>query len=319
MKSFAHRLVMASLGFAASSAFAADPCDSPYLKTVPFKKTLSAQNIDLTFFNEARFAYDCESLLADNRGGINLAFYKLNADILSVQASASQNDEDSELALRTLVLGFEVAQERKSLGSVFDKTYHTSQDIDVSRNMLVQVGPLPIQVRYGIEGSGKIRVTGGMKNIGTQLGVIPSAKVRAYVQAGTDVKIIEASARGELEVLNGKLDTTLAAQYKSKDHRHGARISAVSNADFSVLQGSVSAKLEAHTGKDDQEFEKQLFSWEGQRLGGRILDFSQDVVFTPEASKGDKYTDGNDTSLASHPVSLEDGAVSAMIEVMENR
>jgi hypothetical protein len=324
MKSFAHRLVLASLGIAASSAFAAEPCDNPYLKTVPFKKTLSAQNIDLTFFNEARFAYDCQSLLADNRGGINLAFYKLNADILSVQASATQGEQDAEIALRTLLLGFEVAQERKSLGSIFDKTYHTNQDIDVSRNMIVQVGPLPVQVRYGVEGSGKIRVTAGLKKIGTQIGVIPSAKVRAYVQAGTDVQIIEASARGELEVLNGKLDTSLSAQYKSKERRHGARLSAVSYADFSALEGSVTAKLEAHTGKEDQKFEKELFSWPGQKLSGKIVDFSQDVVFTPETGKG--TTKPNSTELddegsvvASHPVPSEDSSVSALIEAMENR
>jgi hypothetical protein len=324
MKSIAHRLVMASLGFAASSAFAAEPCENSYLKTVPFKKTLSAQNIDLTFFNEARFSYDCQTLLADNRGGINLAFYKLNADILSVQASATQGEQDAEIGLRTLVLGFEVAQERRSLGSIFDKTYRTNQDIDVSRNMAVQVGPLPVQVRYGVEGSGKIRVTAGMKNIGTQLGVIPSAKVRAYVQAGTDVEIVEASARGELEVANGKLDTWLAAQYKSKDHRHGALISAVSYADFSVLEGSVAAKLVAHTGKDDQKFEKELFRWSGQKLSGKILDFSHDVVFTPDGKKPAIDAASNDSgdgdyATTSHPVSVDDIDVSAMIDVMENR
>ncbi len=314
MKSLARWFVLASVGISASSALAEEPCDNPYVKAIPFKRSLTAQKVQLSIFNEARFAYDCNTVLADNRGGINLAFFKMNADVFTVQASATQKEEDAEVSVRTLLLGYELGSEHRVLSSLYDKTFSTNQDLDISDRMMVAIGPLPVQIRYGIEGSGQIRVTAGMKKLGTQIGVIPSSRVRAYIQAGTDVQIVSASARGALQVLEGKLDNKLALQYKSKDRRHGVKVAATSFADFSALEGSVLARAEARTGKETKVYENELFKWEGQRLAGKIFDFSEDVSMPPAPGKKEELPapvdQSDDSSQKAHSVALDSEAQS---------
>jgi len=146
---------------------------------------------------------------------------------------------------------------------------------------VLQVGPLPVPVRVGIQGTGALAVTAGLRNLGAAVTVIPSAKANAYVLAGVDVKIIKGSARGDLLLVDGQLTNSLSAYFNPEGDAPSIDVSAAGDLAVSALNGTVTASVQLPEGGKPKLHTVELFRWEGVKQDVRLFEHSEKIASLP--------------------------------------
>jgi hypothetical protein len=268
-----------SIGFLAISTLAhAYDCPNPYERTLPFVRDIGGDKAAVYLKAEAGLSYDCQVFSASSFGEADVELFKIKAQVINARAATTHNGERTQLNGRVTTLGYEIKSISRDVSTVYEETFRPNRDIDLSKDMTVMVGPVPVSIRYGVEGVTGIRVKAGFKNFGSNLHTSPFLKTAAYLQGGIDVKIIKASARGDLLLVDGKLPTDLSVYFDRSAKAPTIAYTAHGDILADTLQGSAKALLEVKLGDETKSYERDLFAWNGETISGETFHLSDKIV-----------------------------------------
>ena len=268
-------------GLIQAQAFA-ETCAKEYAKSIPYAKDYIDNHARISLHDTVNLRYDCKTFLSESIGGIRAKFYGVDAELIEARVAANSGKTSSRLSFSALVLGYEIAHEDRALGEVYRKTFRSDHDLDLAKDTVLQVGPLTVPVRVGIQGTGALAVTAGLRNLGAAVTAIPSAKANAYVLAGVDVKIIKGSARGDLLLVDGQLGNSLSVYFNPEGDTPTIDVGAASDLTFSAFEGTVTASVQMPEGGSKPKTHKvELFRWEGVKQDVRLFEHSEKIAALP--------------------------------------
>ncbi len=268
-----------TLGVALSpSAWAANTCKHAYEKVFPYDLPLGSGQAYVNVHNELRLSYDCQTAFAEAKSEAKAGVFDLDLNLLQASAKAkAQQGQAATAEAQVLVLGFEVAHEDLDLDTMLDMSISPEPELDVNGSLTLNVGPVPVPVKYGVTANAKLNVKGGTEGFGVALHLVPAAEAQVYVQAGVDISIAQAIARGDVNLIDEVLDNKLALLFEEAD-RGFIRFDASSESHLKALSGHVLIRASAGIGMLKKNYEKDLLRWDGYARDDLVLDFSDRVA-----------------------------------------
>jgi hypothetical protein len=260
--------------FASLPSWAAETCRNPYTKVLPYHLPLGNDQATVGLESELRFEYDCKSFLAQAQSSAYASVFDLDIDLVAAQALAFQNRKStSEAFARLMVLGFEVAREDLDLTDLVDSVLSPGTDIDISGEMDLNVGPIPVPVKYGIEGQAALELKAALQNLALTLEAVPVTESRVYVQAGADILVAKAEARGDITLLDDRLTNRIALTFEDEDKLY-LRLNAESHNHMKALSGQVMVYASAGVGALKKDYSRELLNWTGFERTDLLFEFS---------------------------------------------
>jgi len=272
-------VLLAALGLSVTSqTWAADICKHSYEKVFPYDLPLGNPQAYINVHNEVRLSYNCQSGLAQATSGVQAGVFDLDLDLLQAEAKATARQGQAATAgAKVLVLGFEVAREDLDLDQVLNVSISPEPEVDVSGTLSFNVGPIPVPVKYGVTANAQMNIRAGTKGFGVTLNLVPAAAAQVYVQAGLDIMVAEAVARGDINLIDEVLDNEIAVLFEDSDRRY-MRFDVTSKSRLQALDGYVFIRASAGVGPLKKNYEKDLLRWDGFSRDDLVLDFSDRVV-----------------------------------------
>lgn len=278
-----------ALGLVWQGTARATACDSPYEKTIPYSQPIVEKVGKLSVSNLITLRYDCNSFLAEATGGVEAGFFGVKADLINGKVAADTTTAGSHLRASALVLGYEIAHQDLDIGTVYRHMFRPDHDIDLAQTTTIQIGPIPVPVRYGIQGNTELAVDVGARNFGAELAATPRVHATGYVQSSVDLEIIYGAARGQLLLADTALRNTIGVHFSPNAEQPSIKFDAVGDIELEALQGSVTGKLTARLGKDEKEYSKTLADWNGYSISRKMYAESGKIADLPAVpAKGDK-------------------------------
>lgn len=267
--------LLVSWSLANSAAAQEKVCTKPYQKVLPFQLPLGVEQASISLINEVRFAYDCKQILAQAEAGIAAQFLSIDLDLLGAQVSLVQNQRSaaSNAYARLMVFGLEVAREDFDLENLIDESLSPESDFDYSEDSVLNVGPVPVPLKYGVEGRVALELKAGLQDLEFNLQGNPLATSRVYVQAAANIGWADVSARGKMLLIDDQLKNNLRLSFESDDKLY-LRLSARSQNFIEAFDGDVLVKARFGSGIGQKSFERELFSWPGVERDDLLAEFS---------------------------------------------
>ena len=278
-----------ALGLLWQGSAHAATCDNSYEKTIPYSQPVIDKAGKLSVNNLITLRYDCSSFLAEATGGVEAGFFGIKAELINGKVAADTTQSGSHLRATALVLGYEIAHQDLDVGTVYRHTFKPDHDIDVAQTTSIQIGPIPVPVRYGVQGNAELKVDAGVRNFGTELAATPRVHATGYVQSNVDLEIVYGSAKGQLLLADTALRNSIGVRFSPSAEQPSIKFDAIGDIDLEALQGSVTAKLKTHLGKKEEEYNKTLAEWNGYNINRKMYAESGKIADLPAASaKSDK-------------------------------
>jgi hypothetical protein len=270
-------LATVSLSFC-GKVWADNTCKHAYEKVLPYDLPMGNEQAYVNVHSEMRLSYDCQAALATAGAEARAGVFDLDLNLLQAEARASaQQGQPASAGARVLVMGFEVAREDLDLNEMVDVSISPEPELDVSGSLTLNVGPVPVPVKYGVTANAQMSIRGGSKGFGVVLNLQPAAAAQVYVQAGVDIAIAEAIARGDVILLDDQLDNELALLFEDSDRRY-IRFDASSRNSLHALSGYVFIRARAGVGPVSKSYERDLLRWDGYSQDELLFDYSERVA-----------------------------------------
>ncbi|MBM4251701.1 MAG: type II and III secretion system protein [Deltaproteobacteria bacterium] len=278
-----------ALGLVWQGTASATACDSSYEKTIPYSQPIVEKVGKLSVSNLITLRYDCSSFLAEATGGVEAGFFGVKADLINGKVAADTTAAGSHLRASALVLGYEIAHQDLDVGTVYRHTFRPDHDIDLAQTTTIQIGPVPVPVRYGIQGNAELAVDAGARNFGVELAATPRVHATGYVQSNVDLEIVYGAAKGQLLLADTALRNAIGVHFSPNAEQPSIKFDAVGDIELEALQGSVTGKLAARLGKDEKEYSKTLVDWQGYNVNRKMYAESGKIADLPAVpAKSDK-------------------------------
>jgi hypothetical protein len=174
-------------------------------------------------------------------------------------------------------MGFEVAREDLDLDNMVDLAISPEPEVDVSGSLTLNVGPVPVPIKYGVTTNAQLSIRGGTQGFGVALNLVPAAAAQIYVQAGVDIAIAEAIARGDVILIDDVLRNDLALIFEDSDRGY-IRFDATSRNALDALSGYVFIRAKAGVGPISKSYERDLLRWGGYSHDELLFDYSERVA-----------------------------------------
>lgn len=259
---------------------AATVCKTPYEKVFPYDLPLGNAEAYVNVHNEVRLSYDCKSALARAASEAKAGLFNKNWDLVFAEALATaQEGLPATAGARVLVLGTEVARRDLDLAQPLRLDISPEPELDQSGSMTFNVGPVPVPVKYGFTGNASMRISGGTKGFGVVLDLVPNVVSKAYVQAGLDISIAEAIARGDISLLTDTLKNSLSMSFENSDKKY-LRFDALGRNSLQALDGYVFIRAKAGAGPLVKNYERDLLRWDGIKKDNVLYSLTERVALS---------------------------------------
>lgn len=272
-------VLLAAFGWAlAGHAWAAANCKHAYEKVFPYDLPLGNKQAYINVHNEVRLSYDCKAALARAASEAKVGIFDLDLNLLQAEAKATaQAGQPATAGAHVLVLGYEVAREDIELADLINVSISPEPEVDVNGSLTLNVGPVPVPVKYGVTADVQLHIKGGTKGFGLALNLLPTAHAQVYVQAGVDIMIAQAVARGDVTLIDDALNTDLALLFEETDHGY-LRFDAAARNSLQALEGFVFIRASAGIGVLKKTYEKDLLRWDGYTRDDLVFDYSERIA-----------------------------------------
>ena len=207
-----------------------------------------------------------------------------NVEILNADGTISVPESGNMTATLSLtVVGTTVLNLSKSQTLAFSQSGNYSRTLNKSTpSFTIWVGPVPLSVKAGIQGSAGIGYTVGFYPIRAYATLGPSANVNGFAQAGIggDLYIVEASAgvRGVLVLVKDTLTTNADIGIVTVSGQLAYQYRLVVYNDLTLLAGKIELYAEvSHPCIPDfwntcsDEWDHDLWNWAGIRSVGYLV------------------------------------------------
>jgi hypothetical protein len=270
-------LAAMSLGLT-GTVWAANDCQHAYEKFFPYDLPMGNEQAYINIHSEVRLSYDCQVAQAFAGAEARAGVFDLDLNLLQAEAKAEARvGEPATAGARVLVMGFEVAREDLDLDSMLDVAISPEPELDVSGALTLNVGPVPVPVKYGVTTNARMSIRGGTKGFGVALNLEPAATAQVYVQAGVDIAIAEAIARGDVVLVDDVLRNDIALFFEDSDRGY-IRFDATSRNSLQALRGHVFIRAKAGLGPISKSYERDLLRWDGYHQDELLFDYSDRVA-----------------------------------------
>ncbi len=126
---------------------------------------------------------------------------------------------------------------------------------------------VPIVAKAGIEGTVGLKLRGDVRALGAGLGMVPSARVNAYAEAGVDVILVKFGIGGELTLLHYEVPITGYAEARIRQDRWGLKATVDISNRITAGNGRIYAYIKVPLiGRQKKTLVKwdTIFEWKGQ-------------------------------------------------------
>lgn len=262
----------------AGELWAANECKHAYEQVFPYDLPIGNEQAYINVHNEVRLSYDCQAALAKAGSETRAGVFDLDLNLLQAEAKASaRQGQPASAGARVLVMGFEVAREDLDLDQLVNVEISPEPEMDVSGHLILNVGPVPVPIKYGVTANAQMNINGGTKGFGVALSLVPAAEAQVYVQAGVDIAIAEAIARGDVTLINDSLNNEIALLFEESDQGY-IRFDASSRNSLQALDGHVFVRARAGVGSLSKSYERELLRWDGYSRDDLVFDYSDRVA-----------------------------------------
>ncbi|HYX36982.1 MAG TPA: hypothetical protein VE954_28105 [Oligoflexus sp.] len=262
----------------AGKAWGATECQHAYEKVFPYDAPLGNEQAYINVHSEVLLSYDCQAAKALAAAEARAGIFDLELNLLQAEAVATaQQGQPATARARVLVMGFEVAREDLDLDQMVDLSISPEPEVDVSGTLTLNVGPVPVPIKYGVTTNAQLHIQGGTKGFGVALSLVPAASAQVYVQAGLDIAIAEAIARGDVVLLDDQLNNEIALTFEDSDRGY-IRFDASSRNSLRALSGHVLVRAKAGLGPFSKSYERDLLRWDGLSQDQLLFDYSDRVA-----------------------------------------
>ncbi len=258
--------------------WAANDCKHTYEKIFPYDLPMGNDQAYVNVHSEVRLSYDCQAALAFAGTEARAGIFDLDLNLLQADAQATaQQGRPATAGAKVLVMGYEVAREDLNLDDMVDIAISPEPELDVSGSLTLNVGPVPVPIKYGVTANAQLNISGGTKGFGVALDLEPAAAAQVYVQAGVDIAVAEAIARGDVILIDDKLRNELALLFEDSDRGY-IRFDASSRNSLHALSGNVFVRAKAGLGPISKSYERDLLRWDGYNQDELLFDYSERVA-----------------------------------------
>ncbi len=258
--------------------WAANDCKHTYEKIFPYDLPMGNDQAYVNVHSEVRLSYDCQAALAFAGTEARAGIFDLDLNILQAEAQATaRQGRPATAGAKVLVMGYEVAREDLNLDDMVDIAISPEPELDVSGSLTLNVGPVPVPIKYGVTANAQLNISGGTKGFGVALNLEPAAAAQVYVQAGVDIAVAEAIARGDVILIDDKLRNELALLFEDSDRGY-IRFDATSRNSLHALSGNVFVRAKAGLGPISKSYERDLLRWDGYNQDELLFDYSERVA-----------------------------------------
>ncbi len=258
--------------------WAANDCKHTYEKIFPYDLPMGNDQAYVNVHSEVRLSYDCQAALAFAGTEARAGIFDLDLNLLQADAQATaQQGRPATAGAKVLVMGYEVAREDLNLDDMVDIAISPEPELDVSGSLTLNVGPVPVPIKYGVTANAQLNISGGTKGFGVALNLEPAAAAQVYVQAGVDIAVAEAIARGDVILIDDKLRNELALLFEDSDRGY-IRFDATSRNSLHALSGNVFVRAKAGLGPISKSYERDLLRWDGYNQDELLFDYSERVA-----------------------------------------
>jgi len=262
----------------AGKLWAANDCKHAYEKVFPYDHPLGNEQAYINVHSEVRLTYDCQAAKAFAGAEARAGIFDLDLNLLQAEAQASASQGQAATAgARVLVMGFEVAREDLDLDQMVDVAISPEPEMDISGMLTMNVGPVPVPIKYGVTANALMNIRAGTQGFGVVLDLVPAAAAQVYVQAGVDIAIAEAIARGDVILIDDSLNNQIALLFEDSDRGY-IRFDATSRNSLQALSGNVFVRAKAGIGPLSKSYERDLLRWDGYSQDVLLFDYSERVA-----------------------------------------
>lgn len=257
-----------------SSAALANPCERKvdfWPKTINF-----GDNTARIFFDSAlEIARDCQLFSARGFAAAGGGLFGVEGLFIESTADISIYERrDLEFNSGIAVLGYVVDTYQYQNTVDLNWQDRLQFPIDISDKQLLWVGPVPVNVTYGVEADVGVQYDVTMAFLEANFAVDPFVQSSVYARAGVDVGLASVYASGRIQLLDDQLQSNL---WLSMDQVNFDRIDVVASGDNSLeaLKGGIEIHASAGLGVWEKNYTEELFSWNGYARTDRLYDVQE--------------------------------------------
>ncbi|MFW7379798.1 MAG: hypothetical protein ACOH5I_13380 [Oligoflexus sp.] len=264
-------------GLLCASALTANPCESK-LDQWPYAVDFGGQDANIFFEAGLEVNRDCRDLGTRGYAAAGAGLLGLEALLIESDANLGLIDRRHfELHAGIAILGFVVDSYHYETVAELQWQDQVQFPIDLSSKELIMVGPVPVNVTYGVEGEAGVRYGANIAFLEADLEVDPFLDSAVYAQAGVDVGFAAVKATGRVKLLDDQLRTKL---WVSMDQVNFDKVDLVASGDndLSALDGAIELYAGAKIGGFDRSYSDDLFRWDGYVRNDRLFDVQESIA-----------------------------------------
>ncbi len=239
---------------------------------------------------EVKGSRDAVDVLGEAAAGGYLVNHRL--ELLKARAAVRVPDKGASSArLNVYVMGHSVYNLNKSVSTSWSKSDEISKSFDYSTKFNFMLGPIPMSVRFGAQGSAGVRYFVGIRPLEATAQIVPNARARAYAQAGIDIVIASAGVGGQLRLidLTLRIGADVGVNHDSRGlyvHEHFYALS-----ELEMLSGSLYVYAEVTVPRiglppwTKKHYEWDLWKWKGLKTKGYVFNIDKKTYLQTTASK----------------------------------
>jgi hypothetical protein len=174
-------------------------------------------------------------------------------------------------------MGQSVYNLNQSATTSWSKSDQLSKTFDYSTKFRFMLGPIPISVQLGAQGSVGVRYFVGLSPIKASAQVIPTVNARVYAQAGIDIVVASAGVGGQLRLID--LSIRIGADLTLRQNGSGLAIDEhfYAQNELTMLSGSLYVYAEVYVPRfgippwTKKHYEWDLWKWKGLQVKGYLF------------------------------------------------
>lgn len=263
------------LGSAATTSYASDCAEK--IDYWPFETTTGNEQVEVLFFADLHLERDCNNARAEVRAGAVAEFRGISIEAVDATAGASLVDYRSFLIDTEInVLGMVVQEYDSQEAAELVYADRVSFPIQVEDSEVFMVGPVPVDIRYGIIGDAGLSYSAAIQVGAVEVDADPYVDSSVYASGGIDAMLAEVRAEGDLTLIKDDFDADfrMMLDLASLD---SFRFEATADNQFNALDGRVTVLAESRVPGLSRTYEQDLLSWDGYDRYDQAFDVAVDL------------------------------------------
>ncbi|MBF0440979.1 MAG: hypothetical protein HQK54_03675 [Oligoflexales bacterium] len=246
-------------------------CAPFYEKHFPWSRSLGDGKFGTGINFDAYLQGSCEGYRSGADARVRAALF--SRDFSLAQANAVAGIGKSEMFFDTgvYVLGYEVARKRYSENAVLRISGSPRQNIQVSQEVPLQIGPVPVTVEFGLAGHVIFDWMASISIVELIADMIPHISVDSFIIGSiAAAKVVSLGVKGSVNVIDESLAIKSSLNVINLEGRAGLKGRVIIDNFMKSLSGFFSGVVKLFS---KEIYYKEFFRWNGFSKTDNLLDY----------------------------------------------